>query len=47
LHVREKLVHVELEELKSDVAELNAILFIAVRQKAKRGYLNGNRHYLI
>jgi hypothetical protein len=47
LHVREKLVHVELQELKCDVTELNAILFIAVRQKAKRGYLNRNQHYFI
>jgi hypothetical protein len=35
LHVREKLVHVELQELKSDLTELNAILFLVVRQKLK------------
>jgi hypothetical protein len=31
LHVREKFVYVELEVLKSDVAELNAILNAAMR----------------
>lgn len=44
LHVREKLVHVELRELKSVLTDLNAILFIAVRQRAKIGYLNRNQH---